>query len=856
MFSKTIDIPRICVMVPVYYRGDRSVNFIWKNFCKQNYSNKKLFVCRNKDDKDSSEECANHYQFARKEWAKKQEKYPESLKYWEEENYDGLGPKRNLMLREMLKPEHACEYIVAFDDDDVYASNYLAVMYSYFKKDGRVQLVNFRDFLGIQTSGTPVTLQNPATEKDGALVQALERSRAFLEVLPGKKTPKSSQQLNKWHVHSRGGILPSGFGFSFMFRASAVRDKTLDIQYGEESQNRSGEEDVFYKRVKKKFGDDAIVNIPISQSIDLAVHMENGENISGDTSTFHFPTEDYVVVPRPLSFVPTEFLRFLADYHPSKAIKNWAETVYYLKSRHPFHRTMTFVANQHQTRKFAELWQRESQWVSPGWSSKSRWFVPPIRQPIPAGQDIPIEAHFSTFPWKIKDEDSAKPAFENPTQCSLVTVPGSHLEYKSRIKKQMEILQEKSVTDKSIIIPTGHGVKVWEIWSRSSQKVREYEQQARQLDIRSMCQGTSCMLLWNSAMLHQGTVSIKPGTLVKKEAFVPRLLTPSVFPVDATEEWRRHLEKEGYVILRNVLGEKMDTYLECLLEDINKINPNANLKSLHEVKDLHLGLSRRGLLYTLGFPHGKFAWAIRQHEKIQDIWKDLYQTQEVMGSIDVPAITLSDPNFTVVDNKTHDEWLHWDQNPLLEPVGKQKMFQSMVYLFPDETSKVGGNNWNRIAMVICMVPTLYDRSIQAEKTLLSLAITGEASNHWPQLGNANYGWNGMRIEQMKEKYPNLTEQQIELEFSDRCISEQQMQENGWKRLFAELNPDITRSNLLKYIRRLKICKISLETQTKEQLKEILCSVNYQKLRKLLNLDDLRHIVHPQVKNYVKFIADL
>ena len=847
-------IPRIGVMIPVFNRGDRYVDFIWNNFIKQTYPNKKLFVCRNNLNGYRSKEQLDKYQRASKKWQQKQAENPHLLKYWEQEDFQGLGHKRNIMLQEMIKPDHECDYIAMFDDDDVYASNYLIEMFNYFQQNPKVQLVNFGDFLGIQVLGNPVNLKNPNSHEDGALLQELEGSRAFLEVLPDQKASKSSIEQNKWHVHSRGNVLPSGFGFSFIFKSSIIRNQKLKIRFGENSLKRSGEEDVLYKGVKKHFGAESILDLPLSQSLKLAAHLENGHNISGDTFVFHFPSEHRVVVPRPLSFVPTEILQFLRSFHPSKAVKKWAATVYELRYRLPYHPTMTFVANVDQTIAFAKLWIQESNWKYPTWIRDSEWFVPPIQKPIPGGQDIPIEGTIPQYPFKISD-DYSKPAFEECPQRSLVIVPRSHLEYDDKVKKQLEALQKQSLKDKSIIIPKGHGIKIGETWPNKSPEIIGYKKMARQLDLRSVCRGTSCLLIWNSKMIHQGTKSLLKGTSVEEGSFVPPLLIPSVFPMEATKAWRAHLEKEGYVVIRDILGESMDSYLRLLLSDINNVNPKAKLQSLDEVQDLnHLGLQRRGLLYTLGFPHGKFAWAIRQNSRVRDVWRDLFQTQELMGSVDVPAISCNETSFKIASKETHDEWLHWDQNALLEPVGRQKMFQSMVYLFPDETSSVGGSKWERIAMVLCMVPQAYRRSVPSEKTLLALSITGESSNHWPQIGYANYGWNGIRMEEMKEKFPHLTNQEIISRYSQRFISEQQLREKGWKRMYADLHPGLTKSELLRYVRKLNVHRDPFSTTVK-QLKEILCITDYKTLKENLTLEDLREIVHPRVKDYVGFVAD-
>lgn len=835
---------RVGVMLPCYCRGDRFASFIWENFIKQTYPNKKLFVCRSERPEDQA--SSGDAQRARHWWKLKQAEHPDQLMYWEQKGSYSLGQKRNRILEEMLKPEHGCDYIATFDDDDVYSAAYLEVMVGILEADPQVQLVNFCDFLRIQTSGVPVGFEDPTVMEDGRLVQALEGSRAFLETLPGERASRKSRQSDKWYVNTSGGVLPSGFGFSFVYRASAVRGNGAEIRYGV-TDERSGEEDVLYRGIENVFGPDAIVDLPISRSLPLAAHMENGHNISGDTSIFHFPSEHRVVIPRPLSFVPQEFLAFLGAHHPSKGTRNWAATVWELRSRRPTHRTLTWVANRQATRALVAVWQDRANWEPPRWRCQSPWFVPPPQEGDDAGQDIPAEAEVPDPPWYVPEE--GVPIEHNP-QRSLVVVPGSHLEYWDRAARQLKELQRRAQADPTIVVPKGHGVKIWETWARNSPQVTEYEQRARQLDLRSMCQGTSCILLWNSATAHQGTRSLEHGTKILEGAFVPPLIAPRVFAPSEVAEWRSHLASEGYVVLRDILGADMERFLAFLLEDIRRINPEAKLESLDDVEESHLGLSRRGLLYNLGFPHGKFAWAIRQDSRVREVWEALYETSAVMGSADVPALTRSEQGPTFVDSKSHDQWLHWDQNALEEPVGTQTMFQSMVYLFPEATSHIGGSTWDRIAMVLCMIPCSYGRSVLSEKTLLALAITGEASNHWPQLGNANCGWNGLRVEQIRN---GTSREEIKALLAERSFSVEQMNQLGWSRLFPKLSPKLDDTELRGIVAILEGDSIP-STAGREELKERLGSLDYKRLRDGLSLTALRRIVHPQVRDYLGFVA--
>lgn len=220
-----------------------------------------------------------------------------------------------------------------------------------------------------------------------------------------------------------------------------------------------------------------------------------------------------------------------------------------------------------------------------------------------------------------------------------------------------------------------------------------------------------------------------------------------------------------------------------------------------------------------------------------------------MGSTDVPALTRHETAMTVANSETHDEWLHWDHNPLLPPFD-QPMYQSMVYLFPEATGRFGGNTWPRIAMVVCMVPTAYGRDSLSEKTLLALAITGEASNHWPQIGRANYGWAGVRLDEMEATGIKLSPEEIDR----RLISTEQLQAHHWQRLFPDLNPDLTHEEIQEFLSHLGIGAEHSTRQDNNHKRVALQSADYKLLRDGLDLPVLRHIVHPGLKTYVRFIA--
>jgi len=736
------------------------------------------------------------------------------------------------MLVEAAKERHGVDYIATFDDDDIYSKTYLEMMLKYFRANPSFKLVNFRDFLCIQVIGEPVRYTKNASIE--MLARSLEESRIFTET---EEALDSAKVLNKWYLQTGGGVLPSGFGFSFVMHASVVRD---GIRYSESHDHRSGEEDQVYYEIKARYGANSVLDLPLSRSVKLAAHIENGQNISGDKHLFRFPSPHYVGVPRPLSFISTELLSTLIRFHPQRSIRKWAEAVAKIHETSPKHGVLTRIPNLQQTAEFAEMWQNPLNWTDEVLSRKGKWFQSPAGLPVPGGQDIPLDAPEIPVP--------------TPAQRSLVVVPGSHHEY-AQIANELRERRERSVTDKSVKVPKGHGVKLADVYPAGSPKNRDYSAAARQLAIRSSCSGTSAMLIWNSALIHQGTLSFDNRHLITRDAFVPPLQVPPTFAAKDTANWREYLDKEGYVVVRDVLEDGLDSYLKALLADINSVNPSEKLQTLNDVRDQrHLGLQRRGLLYSLGFPHGEFAWKLRCDRQVRKLWGELFQTDALMGSADVPAISQSENVPCMATQWTHDNWLHWDQNALLEPVGTQEMYQSMVYLFPNSDSKFGGCDWARIAMVICMVPKYYGRSMKSEKVLLSLAITGEASNHWPQLGLDNYGWAGIRDRELRQRFPGETAEDVERSHPDLVLTANTLVQRGWCRMLPQMNANVRRDELAKVISEIA-SGVEIASMSEQEMRLHIGQTPSEVLAERLTLHQLRRLVHKRVEEYVGFVSE-
>jgi hypothetical protein len=933
--------------MPVFNRSDRFHRWSYENFNRQNYPNKKLFVMRNNlSNEANTPERAEAVKF----WKSKMTETPQVV-YWEinaEEFPMGkfsLAAKRNLMNEKIVQDNYDCDFIATMDDDDIYVVDYLTVMQREFAQNPKLMLVKFRDFFGLHIVGIPPSSPwGNSPRARAAVVAALKQGQGFRDTGSDPYIPllEVADSQNKWYLHSRGGATPMGFGFSFMYRAQIISKD--GFEYGDEDyrleNKHSGEEDHLFKQVLEKYGKWRIKQLPLSKSWRLAIHMETGLNVSGITDRFRFPSESFIAVPRPLALLHVGLLEPLAELHPDRGIREWGKMLLQAQraqARHHYS-DLGLILNAYPNlaliKSFAEKWQSSSHWKN--LNITNRFFVPTALDSerareidadyertveglgaeqktssvfFPALQDLPL-GYIPGTPGDSRHLDPRAPSdyysaketyqrYEHQTQRSLVVIPGSHRNLYNQLRSSM--LYQSSAEGK--VWPDFQGVKLKEALrygSAASQETTqrrwesslgaEQQQRAVQLDVRGACgENSSCMLVWNSALIHQGATSVNHSTWEKaifahdpalfkagSEYLAPGLHTPPAFALSDEKAWRAHLERHGFVLFKQVLTD-MQTVLAGLLSDIRAINPIFHGSSLDEVREVHLGMERRGLRYTLGYPQGEFAWRIRNDAKVRAVWQRLYAPTagtftgkqknilepDLIGSLDVPALSLNEDKAAVLE-----EWLHLDQNPVrpwsdrpeeMYPDGSKVMYQSFVYLFPSADKKInplGGSTWNRMAAVICMVPAAYGRSSTALPHLLALAITGEASNHWPQTGVASwYGGYGSR---------NMPARRLTLA---------QFHHNLWRRLQPALNPNVYKTKnlpwLLSIVEKLGFtidtAKYSPQSKLLSKAIELiqlgdgfakefsgpgLKSQQFYRLATQLSISELQRLVHPRVLRYI------
>ena len=99
-----------------------------------------------------------------------------------------------------------------------------------------------------------------------------------------------------------------------------------------------------------------------------------------------------------------------------------------------------------------------------------------------------------------------------------------------------------------------------------------------------------------------------------------------IFKNNNYERIKEELNTNGYIILRNILND--DEIQEYKNEFFNWYNNVTDLKKLHNI------IEYNGIFKFHEVGNQRFAWLVRTNEKIINVFKDLWQTDELVTSFD------------------------------------------------------------------------------------------------------------------------------------------------------------------------------------------------------------------------------
>ena len=156
---------------------------------------------------------------------------------------------------------------------------------------------------------------------------------------------------------------------------------------------------------------------------------------------------------------------------------------------------------------------------------------------------------------------------------------------------------------------------------------------------------------------------------------------PTLFDRSDTEKWLSHLDDRGFVVIKNVLTPlELEKSKSQFVTDWKKVCPNFNFndKSSWNINNTPIMWSK-GMCVFSGLPQSDFMWNLRTNKEVQDIFKKIYKTDNLVCSLDGLSVFL--------DN-THKSksWLHIDQNPKNDIYSIQGSFN----LLPVKSNKDAG----------------------------------------------------------------------------------------------------------------------------------------------------------------------
>ena len=124
------------------------------------------------------------------------------------------------------------------------------------------------------------------------------------------------------------------------------------------------------------------------------------------------------------------------------------------------------------------------------------------------------------------------------------------------------------------------------------------------------------------------------------------------------DEWKKFLDENGYVVLRDILNkEEKDNIFSTFLEEMKEVSPNLDFNNEGTFINLNTPIIfNKGIACFNGFGQSNFMWKLRLNNDIQDIFKQVYKTDELVTSLDGFSLFIS-------SKQKSTPWLHVDQNP-------------------------------------------------------------------------------------------------------------------------------------------------------------------------------------------------
>lgn len=155
---------------------------------------------------------------------------------------------------------------------------------------------------------------------------------------------------------------------------------------------------------------------------------------------------------------------------------------------------------------------------------------------------------------------------------------------------------------------------------------------------------------------------------------------PELYDLENSNEWLRALENDGYVVIRDIIGEKVRRKARKLFKsDMKFASKKINWKDpmTLNVDNLPIVYNRGSAIFN-GFGHSKIMWYLRIQPSIQKAFSHIYSTDDLAVSFEGFNIILSDKQQT-------KKWLHQEQHQNTDRLS----IQGMINLFNTGVNDAG-----------------------------------------------------------------------------------------------------------------------------------------------------------------------
>ena len=138
------------------------------------------------------------------------------------------------------------------------------------------------------------------------------------------------------------------------------------------------------------------------------------------------------------------------------------------------------------------------------------------------------------------------------------------------------------------------------------------------------------------------------------------MITPTLFDINDISNWKPHLDKEGFVVIKDILSsEEKDTHFQNFKKDWSHVSPSFDFedKSTWIIDNTPI-MFGKGMAVFNGFGQSDFMWGLRTNNNILNIFENVYNVNK-----DKLCVSFDGFSLFLTNKQKSQSWIHIDQNP-------------------------------------------------------------------------------------------------------------------------------------------------------------------------------------------------